>query len=160
MQVPLELGRAAWEPAEAAEVEVYDRFNGVPTIGFFTAAGQRIFFWQAFGHVTDGISAWVYVPAPPTGELDENALPYGLVFGSPVARAAVVAVAVSNRLVFWQNWTIEAGLDTPALLHAMAHYLLDAVQAAYSRDLPPETNEAIGRASQEAAKQAALADVA
>ncbi len=44
------LGNPAWAPMRAIEnVEVLDRFNGVPTLGLFSAEGERALFWRALG---------------------------------------------------------------------------------------------------------------
>jgi hypothetical protein len=45
-------GNLAWAPVPAIEnVEVLDRFNGVPTFGVFTAGGERQLFWRVTGYV-------------------------------------------------------------------------------------------------------------
>jgi hypothetical protein len=58
------LGNLAWAPLPAfEEVEVLDRFNGVPTLGTFGRSGEKILFWRALGYVPpEGFSVWLYVP--------------------------------------------------------------------------------------------------
>jgi hypothetical protein len=63
------IGNLAWAPSPAfEEVEVLDRFNGVPTLGVFGKPGERILFWRALGYVpADEISAWIYVTPQRSG---------------------------------------------------------------------------------------------
>jgi len=62
----------AWAPTPAIEnVEVLDRFNGVPTFGLFSAGGERQLFWRMTGYVPRSVSVWLYVPLTPE---DENHL--------------------------------------------------------------------------------------
>jgi hypothetical protein len=41
------VGNLAWAPLPAfEEVDVLDRFNGVPTLGTFGKPGSKILFWR------------------------------------------------------------------------------------------------------------------
>jgi len=52
MTVLPNLGNLAWAPVPAIEnVAVFDRFNGVPTFGLFSASGERQLFWRLTGYV-------------------------------------------------------------------------------------------------------------
>lgn len=137
MSAAPELGCRAWEPFRAASHHrVLNRFNGVPTLGFFTLAGTRYLFWEALGYVTDAFSVWIYVPVDPEDE-ESPGLPDGVVFDSPAERIAVAAVAHDNRLIFEREWNIPAGMDTGELLHDLTHFLKDAIDEAAENDLPP-----------------------
>src|ERR1700683_1686384 len=61
-ELPDDLGLTlAWAPVPAVEqVEVLDRFNGVPTLGIFSADGERTLFWRTLGYVSAKISIWLY----------------------------------------------------------------------------------------------------
>src|ERR1700722_5557144 len=106
------LGNLAWAPVPAIEnVEILDRFNGVPIFGLFTAAGARQLFWRALGYVPRSSSIWLYVPlnAAEEGALssaDASDLLTGTVFQSPTARYATVGVARDYRLVFEREWQL------------------------------------------------------
>jgi hypothetical protein len=65
------VGNLAWAPLPAfEEVDVLDRFNGVPTLGTFGRRGNKILFWRALGYIPpNGMSVWVYVPLSPEDEL-------------------------------------------------------------------------------------------
>jgi hypothetical protein len=58
------IGNLAWAPLPAfEEVDVLDRFNGVPTLGTFGRPGSKILFWRVLGYVPpSGLSVWLYVP--------------------------------------------------------------------------------------------------
>ena len=100
------IGNLAWAPLPAfEEVEVVDRFNGVPTLGVFGGPGGRTLFWRVSGYVPqpDEYSVWLYVRLDPVDEehLDSAApgdLLDGLVFNSGQPRWATVGVAHDNRL--------------------------------------------------------------
>jgi hypothetical protein len=41
------MGDLAWAPTlEIENVDVLDRFNGVPTLGVFATSGERELFWR------------------------------------------------------------------------------------------------------------------
>lgn len=53
------VGNLAWAPLPAfEEVEVLDRFNGVPTLGVFGKPGDKILFWRAWGMFRHVISPY------------------------------------------------------------------------------------------------------
>src|ERR1022692_3998525 len=146
--ISLEIGSRVWEPTLAADddITVLRRFNGAPTLGLFTAAGQRYLFWQALGYVTDAFSLWVYVPV---GELDEREtarLPYGIVFDSPSERMALAALAQHNRLLFYHEWHIQPNMDLGELLRDLIHSLLVATETADRLEMPPDQYETLSAA--------------
>jgi hypothetical protein len=148
VSTPLELGNRTWEPYKTVDsLEVLDRHNGVPTLGFFTAGGQRQLFWQALGYVTDAFSVWIYVPVSPAAPVDPR-LPEGLILGSPTDRIATVGVAYHNRLIFEREWSIPAGADEGRLLRDLTHFLVEAMDMADRHGLPPGRSELLDRAAQ------------
>jgi hypothetical protein len=156
------LGNLAWAPVPAIEnVEVLDRFNGVPTFGLFTTGGERQLFWRVTGYVPRSMSIWLYVPL--TAE-DENGLAHtepsdllsGLVFGSPGRRYATVGIARDYRLIFEREWQIPEDAAQRTLLADMLVFLRDALAIALSEDLPPARREIVYTAS-EAVRELATA---
>jgi len=137
------LGNLAWAPVPAIEnVEVLDRFNGVPTFGLFSSGGERQLFWRVTGYVPRSLSIWLYVPLTAA---DENRLGHaepsdllgGLVFRSQVPRYATVGVAQDYRLVFEREWRIPQDTDAQRLLDDVLGFLLDALTIALNGDMPP-----------------------
>ena len=111
------IGNLAWAPVPAIEnVEVLDRFNGVPTFGLFSAGGERQLFWRANGYIPRSYSVWLYVTLTTD---DESRLAYaepsdllgGLVFGSSVPRYATVGIAMDYQLVFEREWQVPQDTD-------------------------------------------------
>lgn len=143
------LGNLAWAPVPAIEnVEVLDRFNGVPTFGLFSAGGERQLFWRVTGYVPRSISIWLYVPLTAA---DENHLAHagpsdllgGLVFRSQIPRYATVGVAKDYRLVFEREWRVPQDTDARHLLDNVLDFLLDALTIALNEDMPPARRELV-----------------
>jgi hypothetical protein len=137
------LGNLAWAPVPAIEnVEVLDRFNGVPTFGLFSEGGERQLFWRLTGYVPQSMSIWLYVPLT---SADENRLAQaepsdllsGLVFRSREPRYLTVGVAKDYRLVFEREWRLPENTDSQTLLADVLAFLLDALTIALSEDMPP-----------------------
>jgi hypothetical protein len=156
------LGNLAWAPLPAIDnLEVLDRFNGVPTLGLFTAAGERQMFWRALGYVPDTFSIWIYVPLDAAGEqrllgAESVDLLAGLVFESRVDRYVTVGVASDYRLVFEREWLLPAGMPPVELLHEMLRFLNEALDLVLAQDLPPGRRELMRDASR-AVKELAAA---
>lgn len=143
------LGNLAWAPVPAIEnVEVLDRFNGVPTFGLLTAAGERQLFWRLTGYVPRALSIWLYLPLT---QQDEDRLAQaepadllsGLVFGSPAPRYATVGVAKDYRLVFEREWQIPDDADTARILDDALDFLSGALTIALAEDMPPARREIV-----------------
>jgi hypothetical protein len=133
------LGNLAWAPVPAIEnVEVLDRFNGVPTFGLFGAGGERQVFWRLTGYV-------------PLTSADENRLAQaepsdllsGLVFRSREPRYLTVGVAKDYRLVFEREWRLPENTDSQTLLADVLAFLLDALTIALSEDMPPARRQIV-----------------
>lgn len=148
------LGNLAWAPVPAIEnVEVLDRFNGVPTFGLFSAGGERQLFWRVTGYVPRAISVWLYIPLTPA---DENRLAHvdpadllgGLVFRSRESRYVTVGIARDYRLVFEREWHLPENTDPQKLLPDVLEFLLDALTIALREDMPPARRELVYTASQ------------
>src|SRR5689334_18712359 len=143
------LGNLAWAPVPAIEnVEVLDRFNGVPTFGLFSTGGERQLFWRVTGYVPRSFSVWLYVPltaddetrlahAEPADLLDE------LVFQSQAPRYVAVGVAKDYRLVFEREWQLPQDTDAQRLPGDVLGFLLDALTIALNEDMPPARREIV-----------------
>lgn len=146
-----ELGNLAWAPLAAVEeVEIFDRYNGVPTLGVFRSAGETHMFWRVVGYTGD-ISLWLYVPLSPGDERnmqdDEGpGLLDGIVFRSPQPRFATVGVANLNRLVFEREWSVPAGLDQAGVLRPLLDFAYESLTLALQADLASSRREVYQKA--------------
>jgi hypothetical protein len=147
-------GNLAWAPVPAVEnVEVLDRFNGVPTLGLFSVRGERQLFWRLTGYVPRSLSIWLYVSL--TGA-DENRLAHtepsdlldDLVFGTDTPRYATVGIAKDYRLVFEREWQVPRNTDAPSLLHDVLDFLLESLTIALNEDMPPARRELVYKTSE------------
>ncbi|HEU5417829.1 MAG TPA: hypothetical protein VFV41_09070 [Streptosporangiaceae bacterium] len=109
------IGNLAWAPPSAfQDVEVIDRFNGVPTMGLFGAPGERILFWRALGYgPASDISAWVYVPLNSADEEHlactvPSELLRRLVFAPVEQRRLTIGLASDYRLFVEFDWSLPA----------------------------------------------------
>jgi hypothetical protein len=143
------LGNLAWAPVPAIEnVEVLDRFNGVPTFGLFSAGGERQLFWRITGYVPRSYSIWLYVPLTAA---DENRLAHSepsdllgsLVFRSQAPRYVTIGIAKDYRLVFEREWHAPENSDPHRLLAEVLDFLLDALTIALNEDMPPARRELV-----------------
>lgn len=156
------LGNLAWTPLPGTdEIDIYDRFNGVPTLGVLRTrqAGAHL-FWRVVGYVTE-FSFWLYVPmdaeeAEQFAASDEDGLLEAIVHHSPHERRATVAVALDNRLVFERGWHLPAQLDHAELLAGFLSHLIETLSTALEHDLPPSRRDVYERA-EAAAKELAAA---
>ncbi|MGC4807952.1 hypothetical protein [Micromonospora sp. DT233] len=140
------LGNLAWAPVTSVEkVEIFDRYNGVPTLGVFRTGGQAHLFWRVLGYTGD-ISLWLYVPL---SDGDEDSLGGdegpglldGIVYQSPRRRYAAFGVADFNRLTFEREWSIPAGTKHGEILHSLVEDVANALQVAIDEGLPPSRRE-------------------
>ena len=143
------LGNLAWAPVPAIEnVEVLDRFNGVPTFGLFSTGGDRQLFWRVTGYVPRSFSIWLYVPLTADdetrlGHAEPSDLLSGLVFQSQAPHYATVGVARDYRLVFERDWQLPQDTDAQRLLDDVLRFLLDALRIALNEDMPPARREIV-----------------
>lgn len=141
------MGNLAWAPTpEIENVDVLDRFNGVPTLGVFSASGEREFFWRAHGYVPRKMSIWIYVPLSAADEdrlacADAPDLLTGLVFQSPTDRYVTVGIAMDYRLAFEREWHLPVNADPDQLITEMLVFLSEALDIALQQDLPPARRE-------------------
>jgi hypothetical protein len=148
------LGNLAWAPVPAIEnVEVLDRFNGVPTLGLFSAGGERQLFWRVTGYVPRATSIWLYVPLSAAAEnslllADPADLLTGIVFQSRMARYVTVGVARDYRLVFEREWQLPANSDPDHLIHEVLDFLVDSLSIALTQEMPPARRELVYSTSQ------------
>jgi hypothetical protein len=148
------MGNLGWAPAPGIEnVDIFDRFNGVPTLGLFSVGRTRNLFWRALGYVPRRMSIWIYLPLT---EADEHHLSCadaadplaGLMFNSPAERYATVGIALEYRLVFEREWHLPADADADRLIDEMLEFLREALDIAMQQELPPVRRELMRTASE------------
>jgi hypothetical protein len=149
-----ELGNLAWAPLSSVdEVEIFDRFNGVPTLGIARSTRETYLFWRAAFYLDD-ISLWLYVPLTVEDQrlVDENDFEplSGIVFGAHAARYTTVGVADRNRLVFEREWWLPAGLTPEQVCAALVDFSHEALTVALAQDppLPASRRDVVQRASE------------
>jgi hypothetical protein len=154
------IGNLAWAPVPAIEnVDVLDRFNGVPTLGLFSAAGERELFWRALGYVPRSMSIWIYLPLTTEDEerlsrADVSDLLTGLVFQSQTARYVTVGIAKGYRLVFEREWHLPVDATPGQLVNDLLEFLGEALEISLDQELPAARRE-IMRSASEAVKELA-----
>ncbi|GGM32941.1 hypothetical protein GCM10011608_16770 [Micromonospora sonchi] len=140
------LGNLAWAPVTSVEeVEIFDRFNGVPSLGVFRTGGQSHLFWRVLGYTGD-ISLWLYVPLSDGDEeaLEDDEGPSlldGIVYHSPRQRYVTVGVANYYRLLFEREWSIPAEAKRGEILRSLIEDVTAALQLAIDEDLPASRRE-------------------
>jgi hypothetical protein len=147
-----EIFNLAWAPvADVEEVDIYDRHNGVPTLGVFSVGKDAHLFWRVVGYAGD-ISFWLYVPLAPAElqvlEEDEGpSLLDGIVYKLPAPRYATIGIADKNRLIFEREWQIPARMEQDHTLGAFLGFVVEALKTATLVDgLPPTRRQAVDRA--------------
>ncbi|MEU3453090.1 hypothetical protein ABZ671_05745 [Micromonospora sp. NPDC006766] len=140
------LGNLAWAPITSVEeVEIFDRYNGVPTLGVFRTGSVAHLFWRVLGYTGD-ISLWLYVPLSDGDEqaLDDDEGPGlldGIVYHSPRQRYVTVGVADFNRLIFEREWSIPAEAKRGEILHSLVEDVAAALQFAIEEGFPASRRE-------------------
>ncbi|MFI9639471.1 hypothetical protein ACIG87_05280 [Micromonospora sp. NPDC051925] len=122
------------------EVEIFDRHNGVPSLGVFRTGSQSHLFWRALGYTGD-ISLWLYVPLSDgdeeTLEDDEGPGPLEeIVYHSPRQRYVTVGVANYYRLLFEREWIIPVEAKHGQIVHSLIEDVTAALQLAIDEGLP------------------------
>lgn len=149
-----ELGNLAWAPLSAVdEVEIFDRYNGVPTLGVARSGHEVYLFWRAVFYLDDS-SLWLYVPLTAADREhvdadDDSDLMDGLVFRSPVVRYVTVGVAHMNRLVFEREWCLPAGLSPERVCRSLLDFAYESMKVALDQNppLPPSRRDVVRKAS-------------
>ncbi|MGS2613631.1 hypothetical protein ACVCAH_03730 [Micromonospora sp. LZ34] len=149
-----ELGNLAWAPLPNLDaVEIFDRFNGVPTLGVARAKGEACLFWRVFSD-DDKISAWLYVPLTDEDERylsadDDNEVLDTIVFHSLTSRYTTIGTATANRLIFEREWQLPAGLSPDEVAEAFIEFCLEAMTVALQQDppLPPSRRQIVQKAT-------------
>lgn len=146
------IGNLAWLPLpDAEEIELLDRFNGVPTLGVLR--GPNItphLFWRMIGYVTP-ISFWVYIPLTHQDlqrleDCEAADLLTGTAHNAPADRPATVAIALDNRLIFEREWVLPARLGRTELMNAYLDFVGESLQIMLTLDLPPSRREKVEKA--------------
>jgi hypothetical protein len=149
------VGNLAWAPLPAfEEVEVFDRFNGVPTLGVFGKPGGKILFWRALGYVPPrGLSVWLYVPLSPSDEqhletAEPSELLHGLIVESPEWRHVTVGVASEYRLFVEFDWNLPLKASSDDLIRQMVVFLASSLIGIAEQDtVAPSRRRAARKAS-------------
>ncbi|MBO4161740.1 hypothetical protein [Micromonospora antibiotica] len=146
-----DVGNLAWAPITSLEeVEIFDRHNGVPTLGIFRTNGQNHLFWRVIGYTGD-ISLWLYVPLSPEEDVivEEDEGPGildGIIFRCKEPRYVAVGVADYHRIVFEREWNIPPGLSNTDLLQPLLEFVAEALQLAINQGLPASRRDLFQKA--------------
>jgi hypothetical protein len=124
------VGNLAWAPLpDFEEVEVLDRFNGVPTLGVVGKPGHRTLFWRALGYVPPrDISVWLYVSLTPADvahldNADPSELLDGLIFESREWRHVTIGIAKEYRLFVDFDWNLPLKASPDEVVREMTRFL-------------------------------------
>jgi hypothetical protein len=157
------LGNLAWAPLPAfEEVEVLDRFNGVPTLGTFGRPGEKILFWRALGYVPPGgLSVWLYVPLDADDEqhltdAEPAELLHGLVFHSTQWRKATVGLARDYRLFVNFDWNLPVGAPSDGLVREMLTFLASSLEGLAEQETVAHARRKAARKASKAVRQLAV----
>lgn len=136
------LGNLAWMPLPAVEeLEIFDRFNGIPTLGVLKSAENTHLFWCVHPHLREQLSLWIYVPLADQDEqhvasADPLDLLTGPVFNASESRYVTLGVAQGNRLFFEREWQLPGGLSRDGFVKELLHFTQEALSIALRQDLP------------------------
>jgi hypothetical protein len=148
----LDLGNIAWAPVNNFQtVELFDRFNGVPTLGVLAVSSKSYLFWRVMDH--DIASVWLYVPLT---NRERNTLLKngdealnGVLFNRRKEHYATVGLAYENRLFFEREFLMNPGMDSDAAYGAIIDHSLQSLRMMLDHDLPPGRREKAERAQRE-----------
>jgi hypothetical protein len=157
------LGNLAWAPLPAfEEVEVLDRFNGVPSLGTFGRPGEKILFWRALGYVpSEGLSVWLYVPLDGEdeqhlAEAEPTELLHGLVFDSAQRRRATVGLAKDYRLFVEFDWSLPVRTPADRLVREMLEFLASSLAGLAEEETVAPARRKAARKASKAVRQLAV----
>jgi hypothetical protein len=149
-----EIGNLAWTPLPAfSSVEIFDRFNGVPTLGVINVGREAHLFWRSLFYIED-VSVWLYVPLRSRDlrrlEHDTDADPLtGIVVRSAEDRFTAVAVAFNNRLIFEREWKLSKGLSAESVLKELVDFVHEALRIAIEQDpMPVSRRDVVKKAAE------------
>jgi hypothetical protein len=147
------VGNLAWAPMpNVDEVEILDRFNGVPTFGIVRGAVGSHLFWRVLGYVPDHASFWLYVPLEAAderrlAECDDQEFLSGIVSDSAGERYVTLAVAWDNRVLFEREWLMPAGLSDTEFKKSGLRFLTESMEITIEQGLPASRREVMRAAS-------------
>jgi hypothetical protein len=148
------IGNLAWAPLSSLEeIEVLDRFNGVPTLGVFGTPGQKTLFWRALGYVPPHqVSLWLYVPLADEDEAHlENAEPsdllQGLIINSRTRRTVIVGIAHEYRIAFQFDWPMPRAAVQDDLIRELLSFTGSELADLLRHSITPSRKKEARRAS-------------
>ncbi|MFD6757306.1 hypothetical protein [Micromonospora gifhornensis] len=148
-----EIGNLAWAPLSTAKkVEIFDRYNGVPTLGTISTTRHSHLYWRVLGY-TDDFSLWLYVPLTDEDqaklEQDEGVgILDGIVFRSAQPRYVTVGVAHSHRLIFEREWIMPENLQQDQIIQPVALFAAEALEIGIRESLPSSRRHLVERAKE------------
>jgi hypothetical protein len=156
------IGNLAWAPLPAfGEVEVLDRFNGVPTLGVFGYPGERVLFWRMAGYVPkQELSFWLYVPLRTEdedrlGTASDSDLLDGLIFHSAIDRQVTIGMAQSYRLKYKYESNLRPGLSPDEVVGGMLQFLARSLETTLAQTEGMSRRKAVAKASEAVTELAA-----
>jgi len=148
------VGNLAWAPLPSLEeIEVLDRFNGVPTLGVYGTPGQKTLFWRALGYVPPHqVSLWLYVPLAVEDETrlehaEPSELLQGLIFNSPTRRTVIVGIADEYRLAFQFDWSMPRAAVQANLIRDLLSFTGSQLADLLRHSITPSRKKEARRAS-------------
>lgn len=146
-------GNLAWAPSSSVEeIEVLDRFNGVPTLGVFGSPGRKVLFWRALGYVPHHFSLWLYSPLADEDEMhlrdaEPSELLQGLIFNSRTRRTVTVGIADEYRLAFHFDWSLPREASPRDLTRELLSFTSSELADLLRRSITPSRKKEARRAS-------------
>jgi hypothetical protein len=155
-------GNLAWAPLPAfEEVEVLDRFNGVPTLGTVGKSGDKVLFWRALGYVPNHFSVWLYVPLTPEDErhledAEPSELLHGLIFESAEWRHVTVGIAMDYRLLVEFDWNLPVKASATDLVPEMVRFLATSLTGLAEQETVAPSRRRAARKASKAVRELAV----
>jgi hypothetical protein len=151
-----EVGNLAWAALSSIEnVEMLDRFNGVPTLGTLRADGHSHLFWRSLFYVSD-VSVWMYVPLTSRDlrRLDSDKDPLeGIIVQSAQDRYVAVACAYENRVIFEREWELPARRTVDQVLSAVLDFMSESLKIALDQDPIPSSRRHVIQLAADAVRE-------
>jgi hypothetical protein len=147
------LGNLAWAPLPAVEeVEIFDRHNGVPSLGTIRIGDEVHLFWRVLGYTGD-ISLWLYLPLSPAEQQrvqDDETMDAldAILARSGSGGYVTVGVADGHRLTFEREWRVPNDLAEGGIVSPLLEFVTEALQIALDEDLPLARRQHVQKAQE------------